>query len=417
MSAVPTHSQPFGIPRLDIWGATDRGRQREGNEDAVYPHSSADTFPFQPDLARVSHMGQILVVADGVGGGSAGSEASRWVRRVVVERYYDSPPDGNPGQNLQQAVAQANAALYHYLQSTGARGAGSTIVSAVILGDILYVAHVGDSRAYLFRNGQWDRITTDHTLAQFKYDKGQISLQQLETDPDRDVLTRSMGSAPEVEVDLNYRRLQPGDVVLLCSDGLTDVVGEGEIAQMVRKYPPRRAAQELVKLANKRGGPDNISVVVARVGGRPVPVVRARARRPTGLGALPFWQKMVLLGLAIWILLVFGLMGFFLIRGVRRGVRDGGSSATATLTLTTAAPTTPAGGGIAPTEATTPTPGTTRPTSTPAPTPTPPPTPVPPTKTKTPTPSPTPALPPAETPTTETPPGGETPSPPPQEGG
>lgn len=401
MSAVSTHSQPFGIPRLDIWGATDRGRQREGNEDAVYPHSSADTFPFQPDLARVSHMGQILVVADGVGGGSAGSEASRWVRRVVVERYYDSPLDGNPGQNLQQAVAQANAALYHYLQSTGARGAGSTIVAAVILGDILYVAHVGDSRAYLFRNGQRDRITTDHTLAQFKYNAGQISLQQLETDPDRNVLTRSMGSAPKVEVDLNYRRLQPGDVVLLCSDGLTDVVGEAEIAQMVQKYPPRRAAQELVKLANKRGGPDNISVVVARVGGRPVPVVRARARRPTGLGALPFWQKMVLLGLAILILLVFGLMGFFLVRGAR----DGGSSATATPTLTTAAPTTPAGGGIAPTEATTPMPGTTRPTSTPAPTPTPTPTPVPPTKTKTPSPTPTPTP-------TETSPGGGSPPPP-----
>ncbi len=298
---------------LEIWGVTDKGRQREGNEDAVYPHTDSSTFPFQPDPTRVTYMGQILVVADGVGGGGAGSEASRWVRRVVVERYYDAPADGHPGHNLQQAVLQANAALYQYIQSTGARDAGSTIVAAVIYGDILYVASVGDSRAYIFRNGQIDRITRDHTLAQQKYDMGQITLQQLETDPDRSVLIRSMGAHPTVAVDLNQRRLSPGDVVLLCSDGLTDVVRDEEIAGIVHKYPPRRAAQELIKLANKRGGPDNISVVIARVGGKAATVPRAAKKpaRRTGAAALGLSARQrtilgVLAGLALLACLVSG---------------------------------------------------------------------------------------------------------------
>ncbi|MGQ9467910.1 MAG: PP2C family protein-serine/threonine phosphatase, partial [Anaerolineae bacterium] len=310
MNVDSVHPSP--IP-LEIWGATDKGRQREGNEDAIYPHSGAGTFPFQPDPTRLAYMGQVMLVADGVGGGGSGSEASRWVRRVAVERYYDFPPNGNPGYNLQQAVLQANAALYQYIQSTGARDAGSTIVAAVVYGDILYVAHVGDSRAYLFRNGQVDRITRDHTLAQQKYDMGQITLQQLETDPDRSVLTRSMGISPTVAVDLNHRRLSPGDVILLCSDGLTDVVWEEEIAHIVQKYPPRRAAQELIKLANRRGGPDNISVVIAQVGGRAAAPARARPTRRragAGLAALAGWQKGVLAALAVALLALGGLLGW-----------------------------------------------------------------------------------------------------------
>ncbi len=219
-------------------------------------------------------------MADGVGGAQAGSEASRWVRRVVVERYYDSP-DPNPASALHSVIVQANAALYQYLQSTGIQEAGSTVVAAVIHQNVLYVAHVGDSRAYLFRNGQVRRLTQDHTLTQLKLLRGLITLEQAAMDPDQGVLVRSMGAAPTVEVDVAQPvSLASGDVVLLCSDGLSDVVGDEEMADVVHRHPdPQRAARELVKLANRRGGPDNISIAIARVGGKGATVPSAAPRK------------------------------------------------------------------------------------------------------------------------------------------
>ena len=266
-------SQPMSTPALPLetWGATDKGCEREGNEDAVYPHSGSDTFPFQPGMQHLAQKGQLLVVADGVGGAQAGSQASRWAIRVAVEQYYDLPgPD--LGADLRAAVEHANTSLYQYLQSTGTREAGSTMAAAVVHGSTLYVANAGDSRIYLIRNGQITQLTRDHTLTQQKIDRGLIRPEQAEMDPDRSVLTRSLGAGPTLQADLfPPLQLAPGDIVLLCSDGLTDMLGDEEIARLVKGSSPKRATRRLIAAANKRGGFDNISVVIARAGGKQPP--------------------------------------------------------------------------------------------------------------------------------------------------
>jgi len=298
----PVQSQPAQRPApalpLDVWGATDKGRRREGNEDAIYPHSGAESTSFKPNAERLAQKGQLLVVADGVGGAKAGAEASQWAIRVAVERYYDLPgPD--LGADLQAAVEVANVSLYQYLQSTGTQEAGCTMAAAVIHRNLLYVANVGDSRVYVIRNGQIAKQTRDHTLTQQKIDQRIIGPEEAKTDPDQSVLTRSLGAAQTVRVDV-FPPLQlfEGDMVLVCSDGLTDMLEEEEIVRLVGGGSLKRVAQRLIDAANKRGGVDNISVVLAHVG-----------RRPSGGGGPPgglrnlanrvrrmaWWQKLVLL--------------------------------------------------------------------------------------------------------------------------
>ena len=255
---------------LEVWGATDKGRQREGNEDAIFPHSGSDASTFEPGSRHLAQQGQLLIVADGVGGAQGGREASHWAIRVAVERYYDmAGPD--LGIDLQAAIQVANSSLYQYIQSTGARESGCTMAAAVIHGNTLYVANVGDSRVYLLRNGKMSQLTHDHTLAQQKADRGIIQPDQVDMDPGSHVLVRSMGSGQTVQVDLFPPfPLVSGDVVLLCSDGLTDMLADAEIAKVLGQNSAKRATQRLIAAANKNGGVDNISVVVARVDAKQV---------------------------------------------------------------------------------------------------------------------------------------------------
>jgi len=366
---------------LAVWGASDRGRQREGNEDSVYPHSESDTFSFQPNSQHLAQKGQLLIVADGVGGAAAGSEASHWATRVAIERYYDlDSPD--PGANLRAAVEVANASLYQYLQSTNTPQAGCTMTAAVIHGSILYVANVGDSRVYLLRNGQIAQLTRDHTLTQRKIDEGLIRPEQADMDPDSHVLTRSMGAQPAVQVDLfPPLQLALGDTVLLCSDGLTDMLDDAEIARLASDRAPRRTVQRLISAANRQGGLDNISVVIAQFG---VKQASAGGGLLKGAKKMSRQQKTALLLGTLLVAAAFLTMAWIAFRPIR----DTGTptcapsptvevSPTAT-TMPVAVPDTPQ-----PTDTATPR----EPTSTPAPTSTP-------TATLTPThtPTPTPTL-------------------------
>jgi protein phosphatase len=264
-------SQPASPPALplEIWGATDKGRQREGNEDYVYPHSGSDTFPYAPRPEHLAQKGRLLVVADGVGGAQAGREASSSAAKVVVERYYELI-GFSPADSLRIAIEEANSSLHQQVVTRSSlQGAGTTITAAVILNNMLYLANVGDSRIYLLRNGQITQQTRDHTLTQRKLDRGIIRPDQVEMDPDRSVLTRSLGAGPAVQVDVfPPLQLVPGDVVLLCSDGVTDMMDDADIARLLGGGSSKRAAQRLISAANKRGGFDNISVVVVQVGGK-----------------------------------------------------------------------------------------------------------------------------------------------------
>ena len=290
---------------ITIWGATDVGHEREGNEDSVYPHSGSTGGYFQPKPALLAQKGHLFIVADGVGGAQGGSEASQWAIRVAVERYYDMPgPD--LAADLKAAVEAANTSLHHYLQEVGKTEAGCTMVAAVIQNGTLHVANVGDSRAYRIRNGKITQVTIDHTLTQHKLDQGQISAQQAALDPDSSVLTRSMGTKPSVKADVfSPLRLADGETVLLCSDGLTDMLPDQEIAGMAVKGAPNQATGRLIKAANQRGGFDNISVVVAQVGEKKA---MGAADLVAGLGRMVEQRKTLWMGLGAALLIALMAM-------------------------------------------------------------------------------------------------------------
>ncbi|MGC9358177.1 MAG: PP2C family protein-serine/threonine phosphatase, partial [Anaerolineae bacterium] len=283
MSSQPTTTED--PPKIEIWGATNVGQQREGNEDSIFPDSENGTF-YTPKPETLARKGHLLIVADGVGGAQAGSEASQWAIRRAVERYYELP--GNDlAADLQEAVSHANASLTQYLQSTGTDEAGSTMSAAVIHGRTLYIANVGDSRVYLLRDGKIYQQTRDHTRTQQKVDQGLIRPEDADLDPDKNILTRSLGAVASVPVDIFPPvQLEPGDRVLICSDGLYDMLNDAEIARLATNDAPRRAAQKLIAAANKQGGYDNISVILAEVEGKSAGAVAA------GLGSLgAMWSR------------------------------------------------------------------------------------------------------------------------------
>ena len=367
---------------LAVWGATDKGREREGNEDAIFPHSGVDSSIFEPGPRHLAQKGQLLIVADGVGGAKGGREASHWAIRVAVERYYDtSGPD--LGTDLKSAVEIANNSLYQYNQSTGTGEAGCTMAAAVIYGNTLHVANVGDSRVYLLRNGQIVQLTRDHTLTQQKIDQGIIRPEQAETDSGRHVLTRSMGAAQTVQVDLfPPLQLASGDVVLVCSDGLTDMLTDAEIIRSIGNNSPKQAVRRLIAAANRSGGVDNISVIIAQVGARPSPVGGGVF---DAIRQMPRRRKMIWSGgavLTIAVVCIAASLGWWMYG--RQQVTPTPSPTTTMTSTSTMTPTMQATVTEQPAETT----PSDRVTSTPAPTFTPTNTPLP-TPTDTPTPMPT----------------------------
>jgi protein phosphatase len=205
-----------------------------------------------------------------MGGREAGHEASDIAGQTIRRQYYYMQPDNLPfGERLRNSIHEANREVFRLSSQQNSRwfGMGATAVAAVVQDNNLFVAHVGDSRAYLApAAGAIKPLTRDHTWVREALDAGRIRLEEAATHPNREALTRSLGNAPEVEPDLdvNGYALSHGDVVMLCSDGLTDVVGDDEIQQVISGNSPQAAAEKLVNLANGKGGPDNITVLVIR---------------------------------------------------------------------------------------------------------------------------------------------------------
>ncbi|MBC7250829.1 MAG: serine/threonine-protein phosphatase [Anaerolineae bacterium] len=387
---------------LEIWGDTDKGRVRDWNEDRVYPHSAKPTTSERMYQARAGELGRLVLVADGVGGGNAGRTASRLAVDAILERYYDSV-GANPEQDLRQAIEAANAAVYSFARQSGGT-VGSTITAALLHNQWAYVANVGDSRTYLIRGGKVAWRTTDHTVAQEKIDSGRLVSSQAVFDADHHVLTRSLGASPTVDVDLNHFALQPGDRLVLCSDGLSGVVTDEEICKIALKHSPRRAVKKLISLANKRGGPDNISVVVVRVPGK---VPQKKVASPPQ-GGVPSAQRRTLLGSWTWQHTVFLVVGLLVVLGLLAiaayFVLQVPPSPTPTPLLPPSTPTFTVTAPVATAAPVMPT--ATSPTSTPFPTYTPTPTPTStPTATFTPTPTETPTPTPTDTPTPKPPSG------------
>ena len=249
---------PHVVPAVKFAAKTDIGQIRENNEDK---------FDFyEPELLSVlAARGSLYAVADGVGGALAGQIASEMMLKNLISGYYDHPsPDLETA--LQAAISNANDRVYGLAQMIPERsGMGTTLTACVFVEDRVYVAQLGDSRAYLIRNGKIRQVTRDHSWVEEQVQAGVLSRQDAEQSPFRNVITRSIGAGPTVQPDLFLEQAQIGDVWTLCSDGLTGYVEDMEIERIAGNHAPSEAARQLIELANSRGGRDNITVFVLAV--------------------------------------------------------------------------------------------------------------------------------------------------------
>jgi PPM family protein phosphatase len=225
---------------------SDRGLIRGNNQDSVYAGP------------------RLLAVADGMGGHAAGDVASKVVI-AALEHLDDDTPPGDMLQALRQAVFEGSEHLREVIrESPQLEGMGTTLTAILFAGGRLALCHVGDSRAYLVRDGQLAQITHDDTFVQTLIDDGRITAEEANTHPQRSLLLRAL-NGQEVEPDLSMREVRDGDRYLLCSDGLSGVVSEETLAEALKDPDPQSTADRLIELALRSGGPDNITVIVADV--------------------------------------------------------------------------------------------------------------------------------------------------------
>ena len=235
-------------PSLRFAARSDVGLLRELNEDSMYAGP------------------RLLAVADGMGGHAAGEVASRVAIECVAPLDEDSPGSDLIG-SLREAVEAASGYLHDMVAADSALdGMGTTLTALLFAGRRLGLVHIGDSRCYLLRDGQLTQITHDHTLVQHLVDEGRITPEEASTHPQRSWITRSLTGRGELELDLSIREARVGDRYLLCSDGLSGPVSEETIAETLRSAPdPETGCDQLIDLALRAGGPDNITAIVADV--------------------------------------------------------------------------------------------------------------------------------------------------------
>ena len=225
---------------------SDRGLIRGNNQDSVYAGP------------------RLLAVADGMGGHAAGDVASKVVI-AALEHLDDDAPSGDLLQALRQAVFEGSEHLREVIrESPHLEGMGTTLTAILFAGGRLALCHVGDSRAYLLRDGQLSQITHDDTFVQTLIDDGRITAEEANSHPQRSLLLRAL-NGQDVEPDLSMREARAGDRYLLCSDGLSGVVSEDTLAEALKDPDPQSTADRLIELALRSGGPDNVTVIVADV--------------------------------------------------------------------------------------------------------------------------------------------------------
>jgi PPM family protein phosphatase len=267
--AVVEGASTFTPGRHLVYGFnSDVGAVRTNNQDSMFSMFSASLSAENlPDFG-------LFVVADGMGGHHDGEKASAVASRIVADHlfknFYMKALQSNSNDDmpiisevLVEAVEKANQAV-----SSTVPDGGTTVTAAALLRDMAYIAHVGDSRAYLFSKGSMDQITRDHSLVQRLIELDQITPDEALTHPHRSVLYRAVGQNETIEIDTATRRLPAGSRLMLCSDGLWNMVPETLLIDLVNRYPnPQEACDKLVALANERGGNDNITIILVQMPG------------------------------------------------------------------------------------------------------------------------------------------------------
>jgi protein phosphatase len=226
---------------------------------------------------RGTRFGDLCVVCDGMGGHAAGREASELAVITILEAFERAQDGTDPAEVLRASIDEANRAVYEMCASEVVFGRpGSTVVALLMHSGGTEIAHVGDSRAYMIHDGKVARVTRDHSLVQELVERGLITPEQAARHPDANRITRALGMTPEVDIEVRSAPLlhAAGDVFVLCSDGLSDLVEDEEILGIAGAGPLTEAVDKLVNLANARGGHDNITVVLARAGENAKPCAR-----------------------------------------------------------------------------------------------------------------------------------------------
>ena len=237
---------------MRIYSATDVGQKRKMNQDYVF--ASADPIGNLPNL---------FVVADGMGGHNAGDYASSHAVGIVVEEIREDA-DFNPVKVIRHAIESANTEIITQAQKDEKlRGMGTTMVAATIVGHYAYVANVGDSRLYV-AGEQIQQITKDHSLVQEMVRMGELNAEEARNHPDKNIITRALGAERTVDVDFFDLKLEPGNVVLMCSDGLSNMVEDDRIGEIISDTDRdlQERGQALISEANRNGGKDNIAIVL-----------------------------------------------------------------------------------------------------------------------------------------------------------
>ena len=228
----------------DSWHGSDLGRQRQGNEDNYFVRAP------------------LFVVADGMGGAQSGEVASE----MAVEAFDAGLPDGDsPAEGLVRIIERANQRIHERSRAETQRaGMGTTVTAAYVGEDAVTIAHVGDSRCYLVRDGELRRLTVDHSLVGDLVRLGKLTEEQAESHPQRSVITRALGPEPNVQVDVEAFEARAGDLFMVCSDGLTSMVREEKLKPLLTdgERPLDELGRELIAAANAAGGRDNITVIL-----------------------------------------------------------------------------------------------------------------------------------------------------------
>ena len=281
MSSSPDTAPESGEVTIHVVASTDVGRTREHNEDAFAltdlsvngdtPDSDKERFE-----RKAGPRGTLFMVADGMGGAAAGEIASAMATEIVVGEMRSQWVAGETTdpEDFVRAIKQATKTANERINAFAGghpeyRGMGTTATVAGFLGDTLYLAQVGDSRAYLVRNGVAQQITKDQSLMQKLIEAGELTEEEAAQSERRNIILQALGPEPQIKIDLTHQVVRRGDTLVLCSDGLSGQVTKEDIGTIVaeEKDDVEGACRRLIELANENGGPDNITVVIARFDG------------------------------------------------------------------------------------------------------------------------------------------------------
>jgi len=268
--------------KVEVFGRTDVGKSRDHNEDSfLVADLTARNASLQPEVRQhvVGRRGSLFMVADGMGGAAAGEVASEMATTTVFNHMINQW--GNDQEvteqrfayRLKEAVELANQNIHEYAKShLEVRGMGTTTTAAGVFDGALYLTQIGDSRGYLIRQNRIAQITKDQSLMQRLVDAGELTEEEASVIERRNIILQALGPDPNVKVDLTRQELRRGDILVMCSDGLSGLVKKEEILAIVMQATDLvGACRQLIELANSRGGPDNITCIVARFTGDGLP--------------------------------------------------------------------------------------------------------------------------------------------------